>query len=295
MELEPVRALLTPLSLVALALVGCSANVSTTGEAADAEAASSTAAIVVVARTSGPGEASRGDAVARFVRLGRAQAVDADYALRAVGAAVELPVNGACVSVSGLAPTTGFAQSVQLLDVGGVALVSNGARTPLTARQVPDVVDVVSGVVYARATDGESLPAGASYQVHVTGSSDQDVPQLRVAADAPAELDLRIAGQDARLGAVALSASEQVELAWDPGNEGDLVYADIAASFAGLPTIRCAFPDTGHATLGAPAFAPGDDGTITVHRLHRERFRARGLDAGEVRFDFARVVGFSRR
>jgi hypothetical protein len=33
---------------------------------------------------------------------------------------------------------------------------------------------------------------------------------------------------------------------------------------------------------------------LAVHRLHREAFSARGVDPGEVRFDFARVVSFVR-
>jgi hypothetical protein len=45
----------------------------------------------------------------------------------------------------------------------------------------------------------------------------------------------------------------------------------------------------------SPALASAEYGTIAVHRLHHEAFRAHGVDPGEVRFDFARVVSFVRR
>ena len=69
---------------------------------------------------------------------------------------------------------------------------------------------------------------------------------------------------------------------------------DIGATSA-APATRCLFDDGGHATLEASAFGALEDGTIAVHRLHREAFHARGIDPGEVRFDFARVVSFVRR
>ena len=43
------------------------------------------------------------------------------------------------------------------------------------------------------------------------------------------------------------------------------------------------------------AFGALEEGTLAVHRLHREAFHARGVEPGEVRFDFARVVAFARR
>jgi hypothetical protein len=47
--------------------------------------------------------------------------------------------------------------------------------------------------------------------------------------------------------------------------------------------------------LPAGALVTLDDASLAVHRLHREGFRVRGVDPGEVRFDFARVVSVTRR
>jgi hypothetical protein len=38
-----------------------------------------------------------------------------------------------------------------------------------------------------------------------------------------------------------------------------------------------------------------DAGTLVVHRLRREPLSARGIDSGEVRFDFARTIAYVRR
>jgi hypothetical protein len=170
---------------------------------------------------------------------------------------------------------------------------ANGVRTPLFARQVPDVVDVVSGIVYARAAEGDLLPPRTRYTLRVAGAADADA--FVVEATAPGDLaELRVSGQDAR--AVVLAAGAGADLAWDAGSPDDVVYVDVNAGGdlgAHTPTLRCAFADTGSATVAA-ALLP-DEGTIGIHRIHREHFRARDVDSGEVRFDFAKVVSFSRR
>jgi hypothetical protein len=279
---------------LAPALAACTGNVSPVDVAPDADQAQATAAVLSVERTAGAGDASHSEAVARFMRVRSRAAVDTSEALRIVGAAVDMPELGTCVSLARpLAAAKDTASTVQLLDVGAVTMEAGGARTELGARQVPDVVDLVSGVVYSRATGVESLPQASPYTLRVAGSADFE--QLAVTATAPADPDMRIAGQDAREGSVALSAAGPVGLAWTRGADGDVVYVDVAAGTSTTSTIRCAFADVGQATLGASAFAAGDDGTLAIHRLHREPFAARGVDSGEIRFDFARVVGFTRR
>src|SRR5689334_2266348 len=101
-------------ALASLAAAGCGVPVE---ERPDAEATSSTAtAVVVIERTSGPGEATRGDAViARFVRV-RQGAVD-DQALRIAGVAWDLPALGTCSGSQEAVPAL-QPRSVDLLDVG---------------------------------------------------------------------------------------------------------------------------------------------------------------------------------
>jgi hypothetical protein len=270
------------------AAFGCSANVSAEAPP-PSEGASSTAAIVVVQRTID--ESASAETVARFLRVPGGAA--SDDALRLVGAPVDFPAAGACVSVGNDSPTSGVdpAISVELLDVGTVAVAANGLETTLLARQVPDVVDLVSGVVYARAADVDQLPAVAPYELRVTGSAATGGPFV-IAADAPADLvALAVSRQDTR--AVTLAAGASVDLEWSPGSADDLVYVDMDASER-MPTLRCAFADASGRGSIAAALVP-DSGTLSVHRLRRTHFSAQGVDSGEMRFDFARVVAFSHR
>ena len=325
------RPLLAPAVLVAVAsLVGCATNVLGSADQADAEASTVATAIVVVERTvtvtagsgsasgSGATETARGEAVARVVRL-RSGSVDED-ALRLVGGAVELPALGACTalgvsrdgpgsSASGAsaAPSAAPMRAMSLVDVGAVMLEAGGIKTSLAPRQLPDVADLVSGVVYTARPGEGAIPSRGSFVVRAAGSADLDVAPFVVDAIAPGEpTDLRIAGQDARSAAgVALVPNVAAELSWSPGGAEDVVYVDIIPSAApavttlgasGAATVRCLFADAaGRAALPASALAAFEDGTLSVHRLHREPFHARGVEPGEVRFDFARAVSFSRR
>jgi hypothetical protein len=192
---------------------------------------------------------------------------------------------------------------VTLLDVGGVSLTTPGSsgevRTSLQARQLPDVADLVSGVVYsARGDRGEALPSRGSYLLRVEGSMELDVAPFTVPATSPGEpTDVRVAGEDGKSGAVAITQGAPVLVTWEPGSGEDLVYVDVSdgASAQRASTIRCLVTDGGKAALPAGAFSAIEYGNVAVHRLHREAFRARGVDRGEVRFDFARVVSFVRR
>ena len=273
------------------AAFGCSANVSADAPSASAaDSAPSTAAIVVVQRTID--ESSTAETVARFLRVPGGAA--SDDALRLVGAAVDFPAVGACVSVGDDAPTSASATglepaiSVELLDVGNVAVAANGVETTLLTRQVPDVADLVSGVVYARAADVDLLPAVAPYELRVTGASPADA--FVVAADAPADLTaLTVSKQETR--AIVLGAGGSLDFEWAPGAADDLVYVDVDGRER-MPTLRCAFADaSGHGAI--PSALVPDSGTLSVHRLRRTHFAAKGVDSGEMRFDFARVVGFS--
>jgi hypothetical protein len=328
--------ILAPAVLVAVAsLVGCATSVLGSGDQADAEASTVATAIVVVERTvsmspgsvspgtgGGAAETVRGEAVARVVRM-RSGPVDED-ALRLVGGAVDLPALGTCTALgasrdgsgsssSGAASGSGSASPMRvmsLVDVGAVTLEAGGVKTSLAPRQLPDVADLVSGVVYtARPGDG-AIPARGSFVVRAAGSADLDVAPFVVDAIAPGEpTDLRISGQDARSAAgVALVPNAAAEVTWAPGGTEDVVYVDILPSAvtmtvtantlgaSGAGPVRCVFADAaGRGALPASALAAFEDGTLSVHRLHRESFHAHGIEPGEVRFDFARAVAFSRR
>src|SRR6516164_907878 len=79
-------------SLLALLAAGCEGTISAAG-AGDAEA-TTTHAVVVVERTADSTSAPRVEVSARFARF--AASSPAGDALRAIGAALELPARGAC-------------------------------------------------------------------------------------------------------------------------------------------------------------------------------------------------------
>jgi hypothetical protein len=270
-----------PFTLIAAA--GCAGNA--TGSAGDAEAATTTSALVVIERTFGATEGARAEGSARFVRIAAGASVD--DALRAIGAALELPGRGACASITSMAG--GFARGepapfVELVDVGAVSLEAGGVETRLVPRQLPDVTDVVSGVVYARAAEPALLPAAARYSVHVAGG--QDLGAFDVSATAPGDPSaVRIAGEDR---GTVVASGPTVDLAWTPDASDDAVYVDVRPN-----GVRCVFGNTGRAAVSTVFL--DDRGTLVVHRLHREPLHAAGIDSGEVRFDFARSVSYTRR
>jgi len=300
-RLAPVAVLL-PLSA---GVTGCASDVDPSGVAPDAELSSRATAIVVIEGSSGSAidgarlEGARTDVVARFVRA-RSGAVD-DDALRMVGAAVDFPAVGGCGALG--AVHSAAPRALSLLDVGAVSLSAAGesgeSLATLQARQLPDVADLISGVVYSTTARDGALPTKGQYVLHVdgarAGTEGSDIAAFAVAATSPGEpVNVRLAGDEGRDGAVSFPLDAAASLTWDAGASEDEIYIDVAAVSA-APTTRCLFVDSGEAKLGASAFGGLEDGTLTIHRLHRESFRTQGVDHGEVRFDFARVVPFSRR
>lgn len=275
-------------------VAGCSGNVATSAEAADAES-SSAAGVIVVERISG--DAARGEAVARFVR-GRSAPLD-DQALRWLGLEPELPALGTCsrdVARGASMPSSG----VRLLDVGRVTVVADpvGASAEpqtmeLVRRRLPDVVDVVSGVVYT--ADATELPPRGSFEVRVVG--EPELGSVRAQTDFVGEpANVRIQGQDTGGGVVVVSPDAPVDVAWDAAKSGDdLIYVDVSLPEAAgrkASVTRCVVADSGR--IAVPAAAFGDaDGSLVVHRVHRASFRASGIDRGELRLDFAREVPFA--
>jgi len=283
--------------LAAASLVGCTSSVVPSGEAADAEVSAPARGVVLVGGSSS-NEGARSEAVARFIRA-HGGAVDDDV-LRMVGAAVDFPAMGTCGSLAALhapaAQAAAPARTIALLDLGGVTLYAGGSMMALQPRQLPDVAELVSGVVYS---SRGALPSKGAYALRIEGAPELDVSPFVVSARSPGEpADVRLEGDDGRAGAVALAAgSPTIDLTWEvpaDATSTDLVYVDVSAPSA-APAARCLFEDLGRATLPSSAFGAFDEGTVAVHRLHREPFSAHGVDPGEVRFDFARVVAFARR
>lgn len=250
------------------------------------ETTSSTAsAIVVVERTAGPGEAVRGDAViARFVRV-RQGAVD-DPALRLAGVATDIPMPGACFAPTDNAPV--IQGRLELLDVGQVVLSSQpwestAKTTVLLPRSMPDPAGVVSGVFYS-SRSADAFAAGSRVSLRSSGGADL-LDGFSVSVTAPRDIaDVHVT-----------SMASGLDVLWDASEADahDLVYVDILSP-APRVVMRCTGTDAGHLLVPQGSIAGVEEGQLAVHRLHKESFKAKGIEPGEVRFDVAKVVTFRR-
>ncbi|HEY1694465.1 MAG TPA: hypothetical protein VGG39_19985 [Polyangiaceae bacterium] len=281
------RLLLVALLPLVPVLAGCAGTVGGNADGVDAEATATTSAVVEVERTTGAAEGSRAEASARFVRVTAPSSVN--DALRVIGASVDLPARGTCATIASLGDTAmAPASLVELLDVGEVTLQADGAETRLSARQLPDVTDVVSGVVYSRAAEPSLLPAGTTYAVHVAGG--RGLEPIDATAVAPGDPDdVRITGEDVPGALIATGST--IELSWSTPSyaaNDDVVYVDVRPN-----GVRCTMDGAGRGSVSTLFF--DDAGTLVVHRLHRQALVARGVDSGEIRFDFARTVSYVRR
>jgi hypothetical protein len=293
MRLDPWTAL-----LLSAPILGCTGAVSDPVNAGDAETSTTTSAVVIVERAvGGSGGATRPDRAetsARFVRV-LASSSTRD-ALRTIGASLDLPPRASCASIAGLASGGDAAVPapvVELLDVGAVSLETNGSETRLVPRQLPDVTDVVSGVVYARTADPVLFPAGSRYVVRVSGGPDVD--PFEVSASAPADpTDVKASGEEGPAGLI-VPAGSAVEITWPAEATEDVLYVDVQPA-----AFRCTLEDGSgapgdRARASVPPALIDDAGTLVVHRVHREALVARGLESGELRFDFSRTIPYTRR
>jgi len=294
-------------ALASFTAIGC---VAPPDDRPDAEATSSTAtAVVVVERTMGPGDAVRGDAViARFVRV--RQGVVDEQALRIAGASGfdrDLPALGTCSTAGASGETQPALQprSVDLLDVGVLTVdgaynpagVTNGGKsTVLLPRSMPDPTGVVSGVFYS-ARSAEAFTPAARLQFHTSGGPDM-AEGFRVDVPSPRDVaDVRVAfasngGSTATAG--GLDVTWEVDPVAPVASEArDVVYVDVLGPSSRL-LARCATLDVGQLAVPGSAIGALEDGQLAVHRLHRESFRAKGIEPGEIRFDIARVIAFHR-
>ena len=204
--------------------------------------------------TEGPGESSveqaalvhvdRHDSTttlaARYVRGSK---LDVE-ALRASGGLFELPEIDQCIAFSHLGEGRGEAgRSIELV-AAGTTLVTQGERVvELSPRSIPDVSDVVSGVVYSKSV---ALEPGAAL--------------VQLAGTEPLTVEIPTDLEDLEL--PSLEGDNDVVLRWRAGG-GALVVVDVHSVSAG--SFRCAMRDSGSASLERAMF--GNDGTVVVRRL----------------------------
>ena len=278
------RALLLIAAVSSSSLVACVGAGPDSNTDSGTETTSSTAtAIVALERTSGPGDAVRGDAViARFVRV-KQGSVD-DPALRMAGVAEDIPVPGACFAPSETTPVI-QGRSVELLDVGQVVLTSDGSKgsTVLLPRSMPDPAGVVSGVIYSSRSSDVFTP-GSPVSLRSNGGADL-LDGFSVSVTAPRDVtDVHVT-----------SVPSGLDVSWDAegADPHDLVYVDVLSP-APRVVMRCTSIDAGRILVPQGSIAGIEEGQVAVHRLHKESFKAKGIEPGEVRFDVAKIVTFRR-
>jgi len=280
---------LTKALLAGAALVGCTVEPLPDGESTE----SVTHAVVVVERSADADmpEAVKAEAFAGFLSLPRE--LEPGRVLPIAGLALDLPAAGACKKLEPdrrSIPTEELARA-ELLDAGEVTLAAGGVVTTLAPRAFPSAADAVSGVVYTtRDRAAEPLPAASRYTFATSGSGSLD--PISAELPAPAALSgVTLVGSP--FGEVStLRAAGALELRWDAGLPGDVVYVSVETD-AG--STLCAYrDDAGRGTLPATALPESGAAALSVHRLRVTPFSSIGLGKGELRFDFelSRGVNF---
>jgi hypothetical protein len=251
----------------------------------------STQALLSVDRTASVGDpvaSARAHASAYFLRM--QAGADQNLAKRLVGGSNVLPPLGQCQQVEVLGdqgmPLASLGP-VDLIDVGEVALEAPQMRATLAARAFPDVVDLVSGVVYTtRDLVADSLPEQGAYAFRISGSPALVPMALEARAPGPVE-DLSVAGLPLT-GEATVLPRHDLSVTWKAQPGADLVYIELASTEDGpLERVRCSFPNEGRALIAASALPKASAQSIAIHLVRREGVVAPGLDSGEIRFDLA--------
>lgn len=272
--------LLLLVGLTGSSLVACAAPSAGDQQEGNLPPSSTATAIVVVERTAGPNDAVRGDVVtARFVRT--SQGVVDDPALRMAGVAEDILLTGTCTAPTDQNPIV-QKQTVELLEVGQVVLESQGPSgfpksTQLMPRSMPDPAGVVSGFFYTSRSADVFAP-GSRVSLRTTGGA---LDGFNVTVTAPRDIaDVRVS-----------TIPNGLDVSWDASEADprDVIYVDVLSP-APRVALRCTGSDVGHLTVATNL----DEGQVAVHRLHKETFRAKGIEPGEVRFDVAKIVAFRK-
>lgn len=247
----------------------------------DADVATRTEGVVFVERVSEAG----GTRVHVGGRFFRSQGVSADSLPELVGA----PPGGAsvgCAERGAVAEALDSAHAeVQLLDVGAIEARSDTFSARMSPHRLPDLWNVVSGVVYG--LDGD-LPLGA-WQFSAAGDPATSRGAFDVSGAPPEAIaDLRIGEAEVSSPGSVVSLARRGGLAvrWSRGAPADRV----AVVFEGAGTMSCGARDDGSFDLD-PAAADRvrellrQGGTVAVHRLRTVPFAVSGIDRASLVFD----------
>lgn len=271
----------------ALSAFGCSAQ--TADYTTDADTGSTHALISIERSTAVDGDnATRAGALAGFLHT--PADVDAQAALGMVGLAQTLPKPGQCTTLPGSTRVSSMGH-VELLEAGDISVDVDGTSTTLAPRAFPTVTNQVSGVMYTTRDRSEPLPAAAHYTIRTSGGL--SVAPMTLEANAPAPLTGVTVGGLALSDVGALSTSQPVDVTWNVGSPGDLVYVELSR-IDGSSSTLCSFrDDVGSGTIPAGAVTPSQNGRLSLHRVRERTFAAGGIQDVELRFDFELAANVS--
>ena len=233
-------------------------------------------------------KAARAEASARFIRV--TAPASTDDALRAIGASLELPARGSCAAIASLAESpVARPPIVELLDVGEVTPQADGVRdTPLAARQLPDVTDVGQRRRLCP-RDGPSLLPPRPRATMSTLPGRRGTRAHRHDRDrARRSGRSRSSGEDTS-GTLVVAGARR----WTSRGSGQ---------GCGRRRLRRRPPERrpvrarrARATAPCRRCSSTRSGRSSCTACIASRSRRRGIDTGEVRFDFARTISYVRR
>lgn len=196
-----------------------------------------------------------------------------DQLLEVLGLTEARLVAGECRSLAAATSSTPFGglDRVELLDAGEVDVRAGDQLNRLAPLAFPDVSGIASGVLYAtRDRDKDSLPANVDYTV-VTSQAPH-VPPLSLTAPAPKDLQTVTVGGRPLTELSTINLSGPVDVTWDVGAEGDLVYVEFSTD---TQAVACAFRDeVGAGSVGAEAVSALAD----AREIHLAIRRVRVVD-----------------
>jgi hypothetical protein len=275
------------LAFCGIAALSAACSVAPADYSGEADAGSSTHALITVERSAvlNTAEIPRAAAFAGFVRT--PPEVDANAMLSLAGFGLDLPPVGQCAEPNherkSSMPLSPLGR-VEFLDAGDVTLRTATSTSPLATRALPAVTDLIAGVVYTtRDRAADPLPAATTYTLSASGGM---LRAFNVNATAPAQLGSVNVGGTALAEVNSVSVRSPLALTWSAGSSRDFVYVELTTQ-DGSATTRCTFRDeAGAGSVPAAAFVGTGRGELSLHRVHSEPFVSGSVDAGEVRFDF---------
>jgi len=185
-------------------------------------------------------------------------------------------------------------RQVELIDVGNITVRFGSRKQLLPARNFPDLMNLITGVIYAGdETQGFSFNPSHRFELRTYGSGDVD-PFVLVGRS-PGDLSISSIGDvdPDMVESLMISQGEVLEVKWDSPEEDSAGEAiiEISWNMFDIPYhVECRVNDDGDFTVPGeitamiPENPAGTDALISIIRVRTFRSVARGLDSVEFRF-----------